>query len=204
MNDIHIILDIDQTLVDSMEKYRWFMEKKNVRVPDYFLPEMAIWERVGLKEFLEYLDKNVKYISIWTNGSEDWLKFVVHKILSKYISPKRFSMLLSVKYSVTRSVNGVNALVKDINLVIKKINNPKITLKNTVLIDDNIYNCLYNKSNTLPIKKFVITKELNEPKRSESFFYIKQILEILKKTKDVRQTLTNVYSNIESYDNLFG
>ena len=105
---------------------------------------------------------------------------------------------------MTRSVNGVDALVKDIQLVIKKINNPKITLKNTVLIDDNIYNCLYNKSNTLPIKKFVITKELNEPKRSESFFYIKQILEILMKTKDVRQTLTNVYSNIESYDNLFG
>ena len=205
MNDIHIILDIDQTLLDSMSKKTWFLERKNVRPPDYFLPEMVVWERKGLREFMQYLDKNVKYLSIWTNGSKSWLMFVVDKILSKYISRKRFTMLLSVEYSVDRSIGGsLPVLVKDIELVIKKLNNSRITMNNTILIDDNPYNCIYNKGNTIPVKKFLITLEDKEKKRSQTFYYIMQIIDIIKKSKDIRMTLTNVYNSLDNYEKLFG
>ena len=40
--------------------------------------------------------------------------------------------------------------------------NINITNKNTLLIDDNFYNCDYNKFNSIPIRKFSIVENSNE------------------------------------------
>lgn len=204
--DLHIILDIDQTLVDNMSFYEYNNNISKLRKPDFIKETMCIWIRPHLKELIEFLDKNVKYISIWTNGSFSWLYYVLTTILSKYISIKRFLLLLSVDYSIKKSIeiNGLSSLVpiKDIEAMIHRIKKNNISVYNTVLIDDNYYNCISNKNNTIPIKKYFALEEANGI-RNKDLLFIKQIIIELKKSKNVQQTLKGVYDGITDYKKLF-
>ena len=204
--DLHIILDIDQTLVDNMSIDEYNRNQDKLRKPDFIKETMCIWMRPHLKELIEFLDKNVKYISIWTNGSFSWLYYVLTTILSKYISKKRFLLLLSIDYSIRKSIeiNGITSLIpiKDIGEMIQRIKNNNISLYNTVLIDDNYYNCFYNKHNTIPIKKYFALEEVNGI-RYKDLLFIKQIIMELKKSKNVQKTLNGVYSGISDYNKLF-
>ena len=204
--DLHIILDIDQTLVDNMSFYEYNNNISKLRKPDFIKETMCIWIRPHLKELIEFLDKNVKYISIWTNGSFSWLYYVLTTILSKYISIKRFLLLLSVDYSIKKSIeiNGLSSLVpiKNIEAMIQRIKKNNISVYNTVLIDDNYYNCIYNRDNTIPIKKYFALEEANGI-RNKDLLFIKQIIIELKKSKNVQQTLKGVYDGITDYKKLF-
>ena len=204
--DLHIILDIDQTLVDNMSFYEYNKNIDKLRKPDFIKETMCIWIRPHLKELIEFLDKNVKYISIWTNGSFSWLYYVLTTILSKYIPIKRFLLLLSVDYSIKKSIeiNGLSSLVpiKDIEAMIQRIKKNNISIYNTVLIDDNYYNCIYNRDNTIPIKKYFALEEVNRS-RNNDLLYIKQIIMELKKSKNVQKTLKSVYDGINCYNKLF-
>ena len=204
--DLHIILDIDQTLVDNMSIDEYNRNQDKLRKPDFIKETMCIWIRPHLKKLIEFLDKNVKYISIWTNGSFSWLYYVLTTILSKYISKNRFLLLLSIDYSIRKSIeiNGITSLIpiKDIGEMIQRIKNNNISLYNTVLIDDNYYNCFYNKHNTIPIKKYFALEEVNGI-RNKDLLFIKQIIMELKKSKNVQKTLKGVYDGITDYNKLF-
>jgi len=204
--DLHIILDIDQTLVDNMSIDEYNKNQDKLRKPDYMKETMCIWMRPHLKELIEFLDKNVKYISIWTNGSFSWLYYVLTTILSKYIPKKRFLLLLSIDYSIRKpiEINSITSLVpiKDIEVMIQRIQNNNISIYNTVLIDDNYYNCIYNRDNTIPIKKYFVLEEVNGI-RNKDLLFIKQIIIELKKSKNVQKTLKGVYNGITDYNKLF-
>lgn len=206
MVNLHIILDIDQTLIDSMDRNNYIKMSDSLRDPNYYCSEnnLVIWRRDNLEKFLNYLDKNVKYISIWTNGTKGWLHYILNNILYRYINPKRFKWLLSRDSSNEIIYNNSPILIKDLSKIIKLQNNKYLTTKNTVLIDDNLHNCLLNKNNTIPIKKFVIELEKKNPKRGEAFNFIIEILQILKKSNDVSLTLNNVYKTMSNYEKLFG
>lgn len=201
MKNLHVILDIDQTLIDSIPNN--LIKGLNLRVPQYYCSEnnLAIWTRKNLDKFLNYLDKNVKYISIWTNGSRGWLNYIVDNILNKYINRRRFKYLLSNESSDYIMYENNHLLIKDLN---KLANKQLIDLKNTILIDDNYHNCILNKNNTIPLKKFNIKLENTELKRGDAFLYIIQVLEILKKSNNIAETLRKVYAEMNNYDNLFG
>ncbi len=204
--DLHIILDIDQTLVDNMSSYEYDKVKDKLRKPDFIKESMCIWTRPNLKEFIEFLDKNVKYISIWTNGTFSWLYYVLTTILSKYVSINRFLLLLSIDYSIKQPVeiNGITSLIpiKNIESIINRFSNNNISLYNTVLIDDNYHNCIFNKNNTIPIKKYYAIEEIKGNRKNELLF-IKQIIIELKKSKNVQKTLKGVYDGITDYNKLF-
>lgn len=201
MLDLHVILDIDQTMIDSMpsSNYRW--NSNTLRPPDYQENDISIWTRPYLKDFLQFLDKNVKYISIWTNGSSSWLYHVVNKIVSKYISPKRLYLLLSIDYSTPMIVNNNKVFVKEVGKILKEFPKNDVSLRNTVLVDDNYLNCIYNKYNSLPIKKYFVHDEHKNKKNDLS--YTTQIINVLKNSKDVSITLKNVYDKMEDYKKLF-
>jgi hypothetical protein len=204
--DLHIILDIDQTLIDNMSSYEYEKNKDKLRKPDFIKESMCIWTRPHLKEFIEFLDKNVKYISIWTNGTFSWLYYVLTTILSKYLPKKRFLLLLSVDYSIkeTITMNGMTSMIpiKNIESIIKRFSNNNISLYNTVLIDDNYHNCFHNKYNTIPIKKYYALEEIKGTRNNDLMFII-QIINELKKSKNVQKTLKGVYDGIADYNKLF-
>ena len=204
--DLHIILDIDQTLIDNMSLYEYEKNKDKLRKPDFIKESMCIWTRPNLKEFLDFLNKNVKYISIWTNGTFSWLYYVLTTILSKYVSINRFLLLLSIDYSIKQPVeiNGITSLIpiKNIESIINRFSNNNISLYNTVLIDDNYHNCIFNKNNTIPIKKYHVIEEIKGNRKNDLLFIIQIIIE-LKKSKNVQKTLKGVYDGIADYNKLF-
>jgi hypothetical protein len=204
--DLHIILDIDQTLVDNMSMNEYENNKNKLRKPDFMKETMCIWTRPHLKEFIEFLDKNVKYISIWTNGSFSWLYYVLTTILSKYLPKKRFLLLLSIEYSIKQEItnNGMTSMIpiKNIGEMIKHFPNNNISLYNTVLIDDNYHNCIFNRNNTIPIKKYYALEEIKGTRNNDLMFIIQIIIE-LKKSKNVQKTLNGVYDGITDYNRLF-
>lgn len=208
MNDLHVIIDIDQTILDSMNRFDYIQNRKNLREPDFYHEtlDIYIWLRPHLEDFIKFLDKNVKYISIWTNGTYAWLYYVVNTILVKFVSPKRFLLLLSVDNSTPYEIRETNVIlrlyVKEINKIIDKIKNKNITLKNTVLIDDNYYNCFYNRNNTIPIKKFLAMEERIKP-RQRDLLLVKDIIIQLHSSSDVSNTLDKVYNDIKDYSKLF-
>jgi len=204
--DLHIILDIDQTLVDNMSMNEYENNKDKLRRPDFIKETMCIWIRPHLKEFIEFLNKNVKYISIWTNGSFSWLYYVLTTILSKYIHKKRFLLSLSVEYSIKQEItnNGMTSIIpiKNIGEMIKRFPNNNTSLLNTVLIDDNYWNCVFNKYNTIPIKKYYALEEIKGT-RNNDLLFIKQIMLELKKSKNIPKTLKGVYDGMTDYNKLF-
>ena len=204
--DLHIILDIDQTLVDNMSMNEYEKNRDKLRKPDFIKETMCIWIRPHLKEFLEFLNKNVKYISIWTNGSFSWLYYVLTTILSKYIHKKRFLLSLSVEYSIKQEItnNGMTSIIpiKNIGEMIKRFPNNNTSLLNTVLIDDNYWNCIFNKYNTIPIKKYYALEEIKGT-RNNDLLFIKQIILELKKSKNIPKTLKGVYDGMTDYNKLF-
>ena len=204
--DLHIILDIDQTLVDNMSMSEYESNKDKLRKPDFIKESMCIWTRPNLREFLDFLNKNIKYISIWTNGSFSWLYYVLTTILTKYLPKKRFLLLLSVDYSIKQSIEmkGMTAIIpiKNIGEMIKRFPNNNISLYNTVLIDDNYHNCIFNRNNTIPIKKYYALEEVKGIRNNDLIFIIQIIME-LKKSKNVQKTLKGVYDGIVDYNRLF-
>ncbi len=201
MIDLHIILDIDQTMVDSMSKFNYQKMKDKIRPPDFVENDICIWMRPDLPEFLDFLKGNVKYISIWTNGSSGWLFHIVRNIISKFIPINRIHLLLSIEHSTPMIIDNNQVYIKEIEKILKKFKRNDINLGNTILIDDNYLNCLYNKYNSLPIKKFLIAKE-SEIKRKDLDF-TKKLIILIKKTNNVSNTLQNVYDGLTDYDKLF-
>lgn len=203
MNNLHIILDIDQTMLDNMSYFDYNRNKNHIRKPDFIENDICIWIRPKLIDFINFLDKNVKYISIWTNGTSSWLKFIVHKILSKYIPHNRFHLLLSIDFSTPQVIERNKIFIKDTSKIFLKFPHKDININNTILIDDNYHNCTFNKHNSLPIKKYFVMDELKNKRLEKDLDFIIQIITVLKKSKNVSETLKNVYSSLDNYDKLF-
>ena len=92
--------------------------------------------------------------------------------------------------------------IKNIGEMIKHFPNNNISLYNTVLIDDNYHNCIFNRNNTIPIKKYYALEEIKGTRNNDLMFIIQIIIE-LKKSKNVQKTLNGVYDGITDYNRLF-
>ena len=202
-----LILDIDNTLIDTLNKEK-YIELKNQgiikRPPDHFVEGMVVWERTGLKNFINFLDKNIEYLGIWTNGNNFWMNFVISKILSKYISPKRFILKYSIDKSTSQLLNEqdengnhyqIKVFIKNLEDIFKV--SKKFNETNTLLLDDNLYNCICNKYNSLPIKKFSIIN--GEDKGLEKAMIV---IKNLRRCKNINSSLIKVYDGV-NYEKLF-
>jgi FMN phosphatase YigB (HAD superfamily) len=219
MKNALIVLDIDHTLIDTLNipSGRILMEQKKIlRKPNLIdkYSNNAIWERPHLKEFLQFLSKNFKYIGIWTNGTDYWLKLIVKKIITKYVPRNQIIVMYSINRSIPYNISrNIGAYQYNQTIHLKKLetiwnNLPKrfnIDEKNTLLIDDNYDNCVYNRSNSLPARKFTILKETpNQNSKDDRFLKnIMFILSELKNSQNFNKTLDKVYGNIRNFDKLF-
>lgn len=184
MHNALVILDIDQTLIDSRNgPYGTFI----------------IDERPHIKEFLQYLHKNFRYIAIWTNGSDMWLKHVVANVLNKYLPQNRYLFLYSYRFSTLIDNGFEKYYFKDLYTIWnnKDVKSLGISHKNTILIDDNKHNCMGNRINSIPIRPYTMYN-----KKDNGFTRIVNVLKELKKSRDYSATLRKVYSRL-NYDDFF-
>ncbi len=201
MLDLHVILDIDQTMIDSMNLWEYNRIKDNIRAPDLREGDRMIWMRPYLKEFLTFLDKNVKHISVWTNGNSTWLFHVVKNILTKYMPIHRFHLLLSINHSTPTMRNNTKIYLKDMQHILRKFPKDGISLKNSILLDDDFFNCSHNKYNSIPLKKYHVVHEHKMKKKD--LYYAIEILKVLNGSDDVSRTLQKVYDDLDDYNKLF-
>lgn len=203
MNELHVVLDIDNTLIDSVNKNEYENIKYDVRSPDLYYPQaqMLIWTRPHFQDFLKFLNEHVKYISIWTNGTKHWLDFIYNNLIAKHIDPRKIGFLFSIDYSTPIMIRNGNVSGKIYVKELKRILSNNASLRNTILIDDNYYNCYFNKNNSIPIKKYHIVHE--KRKKYNELKNITEILISLKASQDVSETMGRVYQSIGDYEKLF-
>lgn len=79
---MHIFLDIDKTLIDTIN----VPDPKNHSLypkPDYVYKGIfLVYKRPYLREFLEFVFENFETVSIWTNATLEWLYTVVDEIIT--------------------------------------------------------------------------------------------------------------------------
>lgn len=169
-NKINLIFDLDDTLVQTPE-YNFINGKSNnLNMPN--IVDIGIINAEGmvtitylrpyLKDLLKYCYENYT-VSFWTSGNYFYcievLKIILTSdqydrtklILSKY----NHSNILECKNNVTFTNDNLEILnCKPMDIIFNNFENLGFKRNNTILIDDNIFVCNYNKQNTINIVKF--------------------------------------------------
>lgn len=154
-----LILDLDHTLLDSdyFENNKLSSEylKKITSKLDKIIYLKSIQNYTVLRDDVWYFLRrcNILFdgVAIWSAGSTDYVKEIREK-LEKYM-PFNFIECLTI----TDTVLINNYIVKDLKKIYKK--NPKMTEKNTVIIDDTPSTFILNKKNSLLIDEFKLINE---------------------------------------------
>lgn len=120
----NLILDLDGTLIEQ------FL---------YFPPAGCIPKhRPYLKEFLEYVFTHFNKVSIWTASNNEW----AYPILQTFEFPegKKFDFVLC---------GDGKPILKDLAIIFEAFGG--YTRDNTLFIDDNVFNCNANLSNSIHV-----------------------------------------------------
>lgn len=131
----HIILDMDGTLVG----------------------EGNICARPGLGEFLEFLFDNFETVSIWTAANQKWYD----KIYTEFIKP---NMPLEKTFSKVwvRNMCEIDSKGFPYKPLSKFIKEYEVSRENTVIIDNDPCNYVYDEQNAIPIKTYFGTQKDTE------------------------------------------
>jgi len=172
MNSKNIILDLDETLVHTMdvrlptgkegrlltEKYKdklYIIDTVTVNNTNQIKYE-KLWglTRPGLNEFMNFCFNNFNYVIIWSAGTERYVKDTVNRTLCDLKCPR---------YVFTQKdcyADEEGYLSKPISYL--KSNNPELIgldLNNTLLIDDRKSNFESEPHNGIQIPEFNPDKE---------------------------------------------
>jgi hypothetical protein len=169
---MHIILDLDETLISSVdfgEKIRYEnMFKSNIITdPCTNEPEFSFYHRPYLRDFLNWLFRNYK-VSVWSAGEKTYVLDIVDAIM-----PQNPHMILWRDHC--NDCEKDTGRLKDIEWLKKKM--PDIEEKYMILIDDLRENCEYNKY-SFNIKNFDIRDEnaYNDNSLLDAKNYVSNIL----------------------------
>jgi hypothetical protein len=173
---MHIILDVDGTLVDG-DGYN-------------------VWPRSHLKEFIAFCFDYFDSVSIWTAASSDWYHLVYQKVLKDMI-PEGKTFLFVFTGNRCVNVTDYDAIESGefyprtiaIKPLIKVWHKYKtLNRNNTLILDDTRTTYERNYGNAIPISTFVHGDETYDSELSKLIKWIKeekfnQMLTVRKKEK---------------------
>jgi hypothetical protein len=167
---LNIIFDLDDTLIQT-PNYNF----SNGATHTMNLPEVCnigiintrkctsiTYLRPYLKELLEYCYDNFN-VSFWTAGNYFYCIEILKIILTEeqyektkiVLSRWDHTHLIEIKSNLTYTNENLNILhFKPLRLLYENYKNLNFTDNNTIIIDDNIYICDFNKKNSINIIKF--------------------------------------------------
>ena len=155
---MHIILDIDQTLIYTVMKDEIMGLNRNINNLPYHENEHFItFERPYLQDFLDFLFSNFE-VSIWTHGEEGYAEWVLSKILQgrkvKYLFHRDHCNL---SYELYGNLKDLRMLWDNMKLDF----NPS----QTILIDDLESNCSHQPDKCIQVIPFIPYRRDNELNR---------------------------------------
>lgn len=140
---VHIVLDLDNTLIQS----RLSRTKKppdfeiNVAGEHYY-----VYKRPGLDKFIMNLFDNAKSVSVWTAATKDYCNQILKNIFTNEERKK-----LRFVWSRNKTINRDGYwYLKDMNRVFQQVRYMKPW--NTLLLDDNPDHFVVSPNNVLGIK----------------------------------------------------
>jgi hypothetical protein len=149
----HIILDIDQTLIGWLPEISHVDNveiefNKNLHRVDGWVVQY----RPYLGDFLNFLFKQFKSVSIWTASSQQWADDVVNKILYPLMNSQyKFRSVLSRDHLPRRTGYPLR-YYKPLKLFWDTYKD--MNAENTLIIDDREKNFSQNESNGILIPKY--------------------------------------------------
>lgn len=147
----NVILDMDGTLLDNIPPKLQDPSYKHIKKNTIYQPIA----RPHLKDFLEYVFRNFKRVSIWTAGTKEWYEQCYGEVLRHYIPEGK-----SFDFVLTREDFQRYYPVKPLSFVYKT--HPEYNSTNTLIVDDNPVTYSENVENAIGIKSFffdLLTKE---------------------------------------------
>ncbi len=134
---IHVILDLDETLIntatpDEIKSYAMSPAKtkhfKKHDMDGYYI----VFERPHLQEFLDWLFQNFK-VSVWTAATKEYALFIVDKIILSKPERKLEYVFFSYHCSMSKKLGKGT---KDLSLLWDKYKIEGFASPYTVIIDD--------------------------------------------------------------------
>jgi len=144
----NVILDLDETLISSIEKYelkkdpdmkKKFAEKTTEFKVYSMSNDFFVTERPRVQEFLDFLFDHFN-VSVWTAASKEYANFVIKKVVLQ--NPTRQLDYIMYSKHCTSSEKKTGCL-KNLE---QFFHLPTYTKNNTIMIDDNL-NVFENQSN---------------------------------------------------------
>lgn len=130
-----IFLDLDETIINSVESKKFKKEYKDKAVnfdfenmDDYYV----VFERPYLQYFLDYLFANFN-VCIWTAASKDYALFIISEIVLKKPERKISLMLFSLHGDMSEKKKKGT---KDLSLLWDEFNIQNLNNSNTLILDD--------------------------------------------------------------------
>ena len=182
MNDkLHIVLDLDQTLISSELVNEFNIENEDkMKLFRYSTMDnyYHIFERPRLQEFLTYLFENFK-VSIWTAASKDYALFIIENIILSKGNKRRIEWIFhSYHCDISQKLKNT---IKNLTVLsdVFKIND--FINDDTFIFDDNeeVYDS--QPERCLIAKPFNFADE-----GSENDNYLQQVINQLKTRKSIK------------------
>lgn len=146
--DLHVVLDIDGTLVFT-RKIENQASLDGIKRADFNLMNaFETVKRPGLDEFLLFCFTRFKSVSIWTAGSEAYAAYIAANICPQ---GQRFSSIRCIDHCVLEMNMYGYAVRKPLNELWRHGSGLEVDelLKTTLIIEDSPETCAYNADNAI-------------------------------------------------------
>jgi TFIIF-interacting CTD phosphatase-like protein len=150
-----IILDLDETLINSEDIKKFNMRKYGAKMNYFTWHEMSddfyVFERPDLQNFLDFLFENFE-VSVWTAASKGYALWILENIL-KIGTKNRHLKHLFFDYHCKASEN-IGKGKKDLCILSEQFNLTDYDMKKTVILDDNQEVYETQPSNCITVEEF--------------------------------------------------
>lgn len=140
----NILLDLDETLINSIYPTEFKFEKNTKKAKDFFTfydmdKDYIIFERPGLQPFLDYLFENFN-VSVWTAASKSYALFIIDTIILQNKPNRKLEYILFDYHCNISKKNRKCA--KKLEMLWEYYGIREFNERNTIIFDDNtdVYN----------------------------------------------------------------
>lgn len=183
---MNIFLDLDETIISSVDNDEYIENKEKLDKLNLHSKkldeegenfEYNVYGRPHLQTFLEFIFKNFN-VSVWTAASKNYALFIIEKFILNDKERKLDYIFFDYHCSLSQQFKDDENKIKSLDILSNDFNIEKITLNNTVIIDDNPKVFKNQPNNCIKIKPFDVIKNKN-PEDDNELLKIKNKLELM-------------------------
>lgn len=183
--NINIILDLDNTIINSIAYDRMKYVPKNIELESVDIGDFITFKRPNLDIFLDFLFSNFN-VGVYTLGSRDYAEDIVWNFIQNKSGRK-------VDFILSREDEYINAtspkymglgLTKNLRFLWEDLKIYDYYPCNTFIIDDNPFVKATNPYNTIHVNKFEVLRDNNSYNNLSSMDNV--LLEVIKELMKIK------------------